>query len=83
MESRDGVVATSAPCDERGLANRGFADRSFANWRFPDWHLSDLRLLINRLRARKICSGGRTDQGKGGGSDNQKFQHIDLLRANG
>jgi hypothetical protein len=82
MESRDGVVATSAPGDERGLADRGFADRGFANWRFPDWHLSDLRLLINRLRTRKICRGRRTDEGKGRGSENQEFQHVDLLRTN-
>jgi hypothetical protein len=82
MESRDGAVATSAPCDERGLADRGFANRGFANWSFADWHLPDLCLLINRLRARKICSGCRTDEGKGRGSNNQEFQHIDLLRTN-
>jgi len=83
MESRDGIVATLAPCDERGLADRGFANRGFANWSFADRHLPDLRLLVYGLRAGKIRSGGRTDQGKGRGSDNQKFQHVDLLRANG
>ena len=83
MESRDGIVATLAPCDERGLANRGFANRSFANGSFADRHLPDLRFLVYWLRAGKIRGGGRTDQGKGRGSHNQKFQHVDLLRANG
>jgi hypothetical protein len=76
--------AISAPGDEGGggFANWGFADRIFANWSFADRCLSDLRFLINRLGAGKISSNGGPDQGKGRGSDNQKFQHIDLLRAN-
>jgi hypothetical protein len=76
--------AISAPCDEGGggFADWGFADWSLANWRFADRCLSDLRFFVNRLRARKISGNGGTDQGKGRGSDNQKFQHIDLLRAN-
>jgi hypothetical protein len=79
---RDDTIVTSTSRDERGFSDRGFADRGFANWRFPDWGLSDLRLLVNRLRTRKICSGGGADKSNGHGSDNEKFQHLILLRAN-
>jgi hypothetical protein len=73
---RDDTIVTSTSRNERG-----FSDRGFANWRFPDWGLSDLRLLVNRLRTRKICSGGGADKANGRGSDNEKFQHLILLRA--
>jgi hypothetical protein len=48
-------------CDQRGRG-RGFPDRIFSYRIFANRHLPNWSLLIDRLRMRKICGSGRTDQ---------------------